>query len=76
MTAGDGGVGSAAGVGSGAGTVAVATEEGAVGAEVNADPPQAQKIAAQAIAAASASHFEGMTAAEVNTTAALTRWNL
>lgn len=71
MTAGDGGGGSAAGVGSGVGTVAVATEDGAVGAEVNADPPQAQKITAQPIAAASASHLGGMGAAELNTVVTL-----
>ena len=66
MTAGDGG-GSAAGVGSGVGTVAVATDDGAVGADVNADPPQAQNITEQLNAAASASHLEGMSAAELNT---------
>jgi len=58
MTAGDGGVG--VGVGSGVGIVAVATDDGAVGLDVNADPPQAQKITAQPIAAASASHLGRM----------------
>lgn len=66
MTPGDGGVGSAAGAGSGVGTVALATEDGAVGADVNADPPQAQKITAQLNAAPSDSHLEGMSAAELN----------
>ena len=66
MTVGVGGVGSAAGVGSGVGAAAVATAEGAVGFDVNADPPQALKIAAQLIAAASASHVGSMSAAELN----------
>ena len=71
MTAGDGGVGSATGVGSGVGTVAVATADGAVGADVNADPPQAQKITAQLNAAQSESHLDGMSAAELNTVVTL-----
>ena len=60
MTEGDGGVGVGVGVGSGVAVVAVATEDGAVGLDVNADPPQAQKVTAQLIAAASGSHFGSM----------------
>jgi hypothetical protein len=45
----------------------VATADGEVGVDVNADPPQAQMITAQLIAAASTTHLEAMSAAELNT---------
>ena len=64
MTAGEGGVG--VGVGSGVGVAAVATDDGAVGLVVNADPPQAPKITAQLIAAASVGHLGSMRRAELN----------
>jgi hypothetical protein len=58
-------------VGSGVAVVAVATEDGAVGLDVNAEPPQAQKITAQLIAAASASHLGRMRRRELNMVATL-----